>query len=165
MHSFYFYQGAQTMPLLTYPLTKEDCALIQQGYEALQKNHIADKRFVATAFRTTSGDIITALNIRAYLGRASVCAEPIALSHVISNPALKPITLVTICYPGFITTPCGICRELLIDYYPDLMVIVPDKDEIKKCCIQDMMPMKFYGTSKNCFNNPNTIERKHAQNL
>lgn len=140
------------MSLTTLPLTMEDCGLIQQGYEALQKNHIPDKRFVATALRTKSGQIITALNIRAYLGRASVCAEPIALSHTFNDPALKPETLVTFCYPGFITTPCGICRELLMDYCPDLMIIITIGEEVRKCSIMDMMPMKFYGTSKKCFN-------------
>lgn len=135
-----------------YDLDSLDYILLENANKVLELKHVPDKRFIVSSLSTETGNIISSINLRAYLGRASVCAEPIALSRMLDEENSKPSTLVALCYPGFVTTPCGICRELLIDYCPNLKVIINTETGLKKCLVTDLMPMKFYGTKKDCFN-------------
>lgn len=134
-----------------YELEAADYDLIQHAYQALTKAHVPEKRFIVAAARAEHGIIFTALNIRAYLGKASVCAEPSVLGEVLDAGFGCPTTLVVVCYPESIVTPCGACRELLCDYCPSMDVIIPTPEGLKKCNIKDLLPYKFFGVSKNAF--------------
>ena len=42
-----------------------------------------------------------------------------------------------------IVSPCGACRELLMDYAPDALVIVPSATGPAKRPVRDMLPLPY----------------------
>lgn len=42
-----------------------------------------------------------------------------------------------------VVTPCGMCRELIYDYSPESLVIIPFEEKIVKCSIKDLLPLKY----------------------
>jgi cytidine deaminase len=103
---------------------------------------------VAAAMRDADGRIWTGLHLGATVGRLSVCAEPIALGRAIQDGASRIVTVVAVRHhkpdelPQEITvvTPCGACRELLMDYAPDCMVIV---SATTKVAAASLLPLPY----------------------
>lgn len=100
------------------------------------------KHAVFCGMLTDSGKQYFAPNLDTYVGRAAVCAEPIVLGQVIINTE-KPVYLVSIFKTGKIVMPCGICRELLMDYCPEVEIISEIDGELKLIKISDLLPFKY----------------------
>jgi len=66
-------------------LTKADKDLIEAASEAIKKRYRNDWQEVGSALRTRTGQIVTGVNLDAYLGRMAVCAEGVALGRVITD--------------------------------------------------------------------------------
>lgn len=94
---------------------------------------------VASALRTDDGAMYDGVSLPASIGRASLCAEPVAVGEAIADGADPGAfdTVVAVAHPRpggghddvVAIPPCGVCRELLVDYRPDLRVIVPEAEE------------------------------------
>lgn len=132
-------------------LEATDYNLIEQAEEFLKQRYIEDKRFIVAAARMKNGQTIMAVNIRAYVGRASVCAESGLLQRIFDEKLECPELFVVFCYQKGIVTPCGMCRELLSDYCADSAIIISVGEHLKKCRVYDLLPHKFFGLPKNSF--------------
>ncbi len=127
------------------PLEKpEDVELIRYAQAELKNIFQPDKHFVLAAMRTKSGKIYTAFNLKTTATRASVCAESIALAKTIENGELDIDTLVVVAYLNgsfepLIVSPCGICRELLYDYSPQLKIILSHNGTTFVTSVQDLL--------------------------
>lgn len=134
----------------TYPITEQDKELIKAAQNVIKKLYENEKHHIGAALRTKSGKIITAVHVEAYVGRITVCAEAIALGKAISEEK-EFETIVGVRHPApdeenreiRVVTPCGMCRELLSDYAPDVDVIIPYEGEIVKCKITELLPLKY----------------------
>lgn len=42
-----------------------------------------------------------------------------------------------------VISPCGRCRQLMFDYYPDIKVIVKDVDELKTVKVDELLPYAY----------------------
>lgn len=99
----------------------------------MQRHHRPFWHTVAAALRGTDGRIWTGIHLGTTVGRLSICAEPIALGRAILEGSGHIATAVAVRHPKpeedsrdiAVVTPCGACRELLVDYAPDCFVIVP----------------------------------------
>ena len=135
----------------TSPITAEDERLIAEARAVLAKYYMPGKHHVGAALRTTTGRIFVAVHLEANVGRASVCAEAIALGKAISEGESGFDTIVAVRRPAAaasdadiaVVSPCGICRELLSDYGADLRVIFADGGAVKKCGVLDLLPGKY----------------------
>lgn len=84
------------------------------------------RHHVAATVLTRTGNSYTAVNIDSVLGRAAVCAEAVAIGMATS--AEQDAVVVFACAVNrrqVVIAPCGLCRELLLDYGPDAVVAVP----------------------------------------
>jgi cytidine deaminase len=98
-----------------------------------------------------TGRIFTAVHLEANVGRVAVCAEAIALGKAISEGESAFETIVAVRRPSDATSdaeiavvsPCGICRELLSDYGPDMQVIFVEAGVVQKCGVLDLLPGKY----------------------
>jgi len=79
----------------------------------------------------------------------AVCGEAIALGKAISEGEKEFETIVAVWYPKDDTTkepavapPCGMCRELLGDYQPDIHIISKEGTEIFKVAVSELLPNK-----------------------
>lgn len=133
-------------------LSDKDRELIAAASEAITKRYRNDWQEVGAAMRTRDGRVITGVNIDAYLGRMAVCAEAIAIGRSITEAGDKGIdTIVAVRHPRphevdqniRVVSPCGSCRELIHDYDPKALVIVPNGPEPSVVSIGDLLPNKY----------------------
>lgn len=135
-------------------VTVEDKRLIQAAKETISRYYKYKKHHVAAALRTRSGKIFTAVHLEANVGRAAICAEAIAIGKAISEGENEFDTIVAVIHPNpgeknrkiKIVSPCGVCRELISDYGPNIKVILSDDGEMRKYIISDLLPCKFTHT-------------------
>lgn len=132
-------------------LTHEDNELIQAATDIISDRYSYGKHHVGVALRTQSGNIVTAVNLDTYIGRATVCAEAIALGSMISAGESEFTSIVAIFKPNpefgeqapYVASPCGVCREMLSDYGPNADVIYILDGEVVKSRVSELLPGKF----------------------
>jgi cytidine deaminase len=132
-------------------INEKDKELIIEAKKIIEKLYETDKHHVGSALRTKTGKIITAVNVEAYVRRISICAEAVAIGKAISDGEKEFETIVSVRQPSAeegngemkLVTPCGMCRELISDYCPDAYVIVPFENNIVKCRISELLPLKY----------------------
>ncbi len=123
------------------PITAEDRALIEAARALLRKNYRRHRHSVAAAVRASSGRVYLGFNLDP--SPHSACAEPVAVGAalVAGDRTLRAIVAVTKDgdrYP--VLSPCGRCRQLLIDYAPDAAVLLVDDGRVVKARARDLLP-------------------------
>jgi cytidine deaminase len=98
-----------------------------------------DGAHVVTASLRTAEGVYDGVSLPASIGRASVCGEPGAVSAAVADRVAREdfeaIVAVAAPLPSHDTDeirvipPCGVCREMLVDYAPEMRVVVPEDDE------------------------------------
>jgi cytidine deaminase len=100
----------------------------------MQAHHRPFWHTVAAAIRSRDGRVWTGLHLGATVGRLSVCAEPIAYGRALLEGDGSIETIVAVRHPKpeedareiAVVSPCGACRELVMDYAPEARIIMPD---------------------------------------
>ena len=133
-------------------LSKKDQELVAAARDAIRQRYRNDWQEVGAALRTRSGEVVTGVNLDAYLGRMAVCAEGVALGRVITDLGEAGIeTIVAVRHPKpnekdqtiAVVSPCGSCREIIHDYDANARVIVPNGDEPTVATITELLPNKY----------------------
>jgi len=93
---------------------------------------------VASGLRTADR-VYDGVSLPTNVGRASVCAEPVSIGAAVADgvDAADFETVVAVAHPRSgddgdqptVIPPCGVCREMLVDYRSDLRVILPESEE------------------------------------
>ena len=122
--------------------------LLDHAKEKLKEIFTVDKHFVVAAVLTKSGKIYTGFNLKTVATRASVCAESMALSKALeaSEKGLELMVVVAcldVNKETVIVTPCGICRELLYDYAPNIEIIVPVEEDIATISLKKLLLLPY----------------------
>ncbi len=99
----------------------------------MRRHHRPFWHTVAAAIRGTDGRIWTGLHLGTTVGRLQICAEPIALGRALLEGDGTVATVVAVRHPKpdeldqdiAVVSPCGACRELILDYAPDARIILP----------------------------------------
>ena len=123
-------------PLGYQPATEEDGALLDAARSAIRKRYRYGSHHVGAAVRTRSCAVFTGVHLETTVGRAAVCAEPIAIGAAIT--AEGPGTIVAVAavrHPDpespltdlYTVPPCGICRELIADHAPEAVIVLEDE--------------------------------------
>jgi cytidine deaminase len=132
-------------------LDLDDHALIAAARAALLRHYRPFWHTVAAALRGNDGRIWTGVHLGATVGRLSICAEAVALGRAVMEGDGTIATAVALRHPKpeeddreiAIVSPCGACREMITDYAPDAMVIVPGPAGIVKRPIAWLMPAPY----------------------
>lgn len=129
----------------TYPLTPEDEALIAAARQTILRAYHPDRHTVGSAVLGASGQVYTGVNVESV--GAGPCAEPVALGAAISAGERQLLTIVAVGgldEPGYVLNPCGNCRQMMIDYAPDMLVIVGDeRGAYFKVRARDLLPFPY----------------------
>lgn len=136
---------------LCLPLDAADEELVAAARAVITRLHRPFWHTVAAAIRSRDGRVWTGVHLGATVGRLAVCAEPIALGRAILEGDGTVATAVAVRHrkaeegpgPPDIVSPCGACRELLMDYAPDAMVILPGPTGPEKRPARDMLPLPY----------------------
>ena len=126
-----------------YKITGEDEELIKIALETLQRNFDDGiyHHTVGAALRCQSGKIYSGVNCDGIHGS---CAEYITIGMAISAGEKDFDTIVAVHdnAPNFLVPPCGNCRQLLIEYCPNIQVILNDENNnVVKADIKDLLPL------------------------
>ncbi|MFL9827645.1 cytidine deaminase [Rhodoplanes sp. SY1] len=133
-------------------LSAQDQELIDAACEAITRRYRNDWQEVGAALRSRTGQIITGVNLDAYLGRMAVCAEAVALGKLVTDHGETGIdTIVAVRHPRphepdqtiRVVSPCGSCRELICDYDPDARVIIMGETGPIAVPIGALLPNKY----------------------
>jgi len=125
--------------------------LIKKAKEARKKAYAPYSGFkVGSAALTDNGKIFTGCNIEnASLG-LSICAERVAIFNAISKGYKSFKAIAIICDTEKPCSPCGACRQAMIEFSPEMNVIMCNfqkKYIIKKA--KDLIPDAFNNENKN----------------
>ncbi len=124
-------------------LDKEDLRLIEVAASIIALRSKAEFHEVGAALRTRSGKIFSAVNVKANVGRVSVCAEAVAIGMAASAGDTDIERIVAVDKNGRVISPCGMCREMISDYAPEANVIVPGDDGSEILKVAELLPHKF----------------------
>ncbi|MFN0042373.1 MAG: cytidine deaminase [Alphaproteobacteria bacterium] len=133
------------------PLDAGDEELIEAARATIRQLYRENRHHIAAALRTTNGRIHTAVHLDTYVGRASVCAEAIAVGKAIASGDPDIAAIVSVRHPRpremsrdiQVVSPCGICRELLNDFAPNCTVIIPADGELARVPVAQLLPSKY----------------------
>ncbi|MFG2976771.1 cytidine deaminase family protein [Streptomyces sp. NPDC048331] len=101
-----------------------------------------DNHTVAAAARARDGRIITAVN--AYHFTGGPCAELVLIGAAASQGAYELDTIVAVGdRDRGIVPPCGRCRQVLLDYFPTIEVIVGTADLPRAFSVGDLLPESY----------------------
>jgi len=124
-------------------LGTEDLKLIEAARSIIALRSRPESHEVGAALRTRSGKIFAAVNVKANVGRVSVCAEAVAIGMAASAGDTDIERIVAVDQKGRVISPCGMCREMISDYAPQAEVIVSADDGLEIFKVADLLPHKF----------------------
>jgi len=128
----------------TSPITDADRELMRAATEVIARNYEQDRHTVGAAVRCRSGKVYTGVNIEccAY----GPCAEFIAVGKAVTEGERDFECIVAVRGPNHgheVLPPCGNCRQLLSDYAPDCLVILPGGSGEVKVRAKDLIPVPY----------------------
>ena len=128
-----------------YPITEKDRALIEIGLQVLEKNFDDGvyNHTVGCALLCKNGKIYQGVNCDGIHGS---CAEYVTIGMAISNGEREFDTIVAVHEKSAngVVSPCGNCRQMMVSYCPDILVIVNDENDILiKVKARDLLPFAW----------------------
>jgi len=128
-------------------LNKSFQKLINKAEEARLNAYAPYSKFtVGSAVMTKEGAIFTGCNIEnASLG-LSICAERVAIYKAVSSGYKSFKALAIIGDTEEPCTPCGACRQVMLEFSPDMEIIMTNLNQkIKITKAKELLPDIFQG--------------------
>ena len=125
----------------TSQLDARDRELIRLARGVLRRRYRAGRHTVAAAVLGPSGRVYTGVNVEAC--GYGPCAEPIAIGAAFTNGETGIARIVAVKKRGGgypVLSPCGNCRQLVVDYSPDALVILRDRGRTVRARAKDLLP-------------------------
>ncbi|HTP55357.1 MAG TPA: cytidine deaminase [Thermoplasmata archaeon] len=126
------------------PLTALDRELVEAARDALRGGFLRGRQGVGAAVRTRRGRIYVGLNFE---GIHTPCAEPVALGAALTAHDTEIESMVSVRVAGRrfpVLSPCGNCRQMLLDYAPNATVIVRfPSGRVARITAQESLPGAF----------------------
>lgn len=140
-------------PLDLEPLTEQDLALIELARSVIDANTDAGPgadgaHTMGAAVRAADGRTFAGVNLYHFTG--GPCAELVALGTARAQGAREITTIVAVGNHGRgVVGPCGRDRQVLLDYYPGVRVILPTEHGLRTAPIEALMPLAAVWTIEN----------------
>ncbi len=134
--------------------TPEELLAIAQEFIRQRYQKSGHHTVVAAALLTKSGKIFKSLNAGTTQPSIATCAEIIAIGMAnTDDPHMQIDLIVAVRDPcAYVISPCGKCREYIVDYGADARVIVPANTEKgwEVVAAKDLIPNKYEKKSCTC---------------
>ena len=118
--------------------------LIQSAIEATQNAYIPYSHYpVGAALRSRDGSIYKGCNIENASYPVTICAERVALVKAVSEGQRQFDAIAVVTSNG--GSPCGMCRQMLYEFAPDLRVILAriDGTLVYDGLLSELLPRGF----------------------
>ena len=119
--------------------------LIKKAHAARKKAYVPYSNFrVGAALETKEGRIFTGCNIENASFGITICAERVALFKAIAEGAKKFKRIAIVADTREPCSPCGICRQALFEFAPDLEVVMANvKGKSRALRLTSLLPNGF----------------------
>lgn len=123
----------------------EKTALCQKAVEMLKMAYVPYSRFpVGAALECDDGTVYTGCNIENAGYTPTNCAERTAVFKAVSEGHRKFTRIAVAAATERFTAPCGVCRQVLQEFAPDLEVIlVNSRGETLDLTLRELLPYGF----------------------
>ena len=118
--------------------------LIRAAIEAARHAYIPYSHYpVGAALRTTDGTLYTGCNVENAAYPVTICAERTALVKAVSEGRRTFDIIAVVSRSG--GSPCGMCRQMLYEFAPELRVVLADMSGNIKAdfSLSDLLPRGF----------------------
>jgi cytidine deaminase len=118
-------------------------ALIRAAHDARQRAYAPYSGYtVGAALLTVSSRIVTGCNVENASYPAGICAERVALTKAVSEGERDFVALAVATSNG--GAPCGICRQVLNEFAPDLLIFIADEQgNVEETTLDALLPSAF----------------------
>ncbi|MEZ4388614.1 MAG: cytidine deaminase [Candidatus Krumholzibacteriia bacterium] len=122
--------------------------LIEAARRVRERSYSPYSRFrVGAALRCDDGAVITGTNVENASFGLSICAERSAVARAIAEGRRRFTAIAIVADPDLPTPPCGACRQVLLEFAPDLDVILAGAQgadgPIIRTTVRELMPHAF----------------------
>ncbi|MFJ3974453.1 cytidine deaminase family protein [Streptomyces sp. NPDC090021] len=119
-----------------------DHALIEAAADIARTRCRGDNHTVAATARARDGRIVTAVN--AYHFSGGPCAELVLIGAAAAQGVYELHAIVAVGdRDRGVVPPCGRCRQVLLDYFPAIEVIVGAGDRVRSVPIGELLPESY----------------------
>jgi cytidine deaminase len=122
--------------------------LLERAREARANAYAPYSRFpVGAALLAPDGRVFTGCNVESASYGLSNCAERVAIGKAVSE-GVRRFVAVGVVGPEdqAATAPCGACRQVLYEFGPDMLVVMPDGDGAQVTTMRALLPGAFDGS-------------------
>lgn len=120
--------------------------LVNAAREVAESLPTGDIHTVAAAAMDTTGTISTGVNVFHFTG--GPCAEMTAIAAAAEANAGPLVAMVAVGdRTRGVISPCGRCRQFMLDLHPDISVIVPFENDLIIEPIHRLLPFSYRATS------------------
>ncbi|SBT41790.1 cytidine deaminase [Micromonospora auratinigra] len=129
-------------------------SLIARARAVITDRYVENRHQIGAVVVAGDGRIFTGIHLEAMVGRASICAEAVALGRACAAGATDLRVVLAVRHPKpsepnrtvKLVPPCGLCRELLLDYGPEIQVVVDADGRPELVPLSGLLPHKYVGT-------------------
>ncbi len=124
-------------------MTKE--ALCRAARDMLERSYAPYSHFrVGAALECADGSVFTGCNIENAAYSPTLCAERVAVGKAVSEGHRDFVRLAVAADTDAFTTPCGVCRQVLWEFAPDLEVLLYNRrGEMQTLTLRQLLPYSF----------------------
>lgn len=119
-----------------------DIELIDAARTLIEARTDDPRHTVGAAARAAAGQIITGVNVYHFTG--GPCAELVVIGRAVTEGAGDLVEIVAVGNRDRgVLSPCGRCRQVLAEYFPEIRVIIPTDGEPRSVAVTELLPWGF----------------------
>ncbi len=124
---------------------RDSRSLLQEAKALLARAHAPYSRLrVAAALEDADGAVHPGVNVESASLGLTLCAERSALVGAVSRGARRFTRLAVVADRAKPVTPCGACRQVLLEHAPDLLLVLESPDgSVEEALLRDLLPRPF----------------------
>jgi cytidine deaminase len=125
--------------------------LIQTAIEARERAYVPYSRFpVGAAVQVASGEVFVGCNVENATYGLTVCAERVAIFRAVAAGHRDLVTLAVVADTVDPVSPCGACRQVMVEFNPDLRVVLSNlKGDTRLSTARELIPGAFTAADLN----------------
>ncbi|HEC23154.1 MAG TPA: cytidine deaminase [Chloroflexi bacterium] len=118
-------------------------ALVRAAREARQQAYAPYSNYrVGAALLAQDGTLFTGCNVENASYPACICAERVAITKAVSEGQRDFAAIAIVTSNG--GSPCGICRQVMNEFAPEMLVIIADEERIlAEYTVAELLPAGF----------------------
>lgn len=121
-----------------------DQELILSAKKAMEQAYAPYSGFrVGAALLTKNGKVYSGCNIENASYGATNCAERTAIFKAVSEGEREFETIAIVCSEGRKAYPCGICLQVMSEFFPNGRVLLEDAAGMEVYLVQELLPSAF----------------------